>query len=240
MSGIIRALRRAAGRLTFRRKKKRRPKRSPEPYATEDLVDTNAHSNIVVKRDTEEEIDHSILVDVHRNTTDAIDVKNSVDVTDNSMDDKRKLVQKKTSEDTSSLSMDSDEERSPNDKGSKWKFRKKVKEKILQKQFDECEPEVCVDMLRTPTVKAFTALKKKLKKTDKAWTQGFLDGGGLDVLLDAVDIIGGRRVTELSEALKVLECVSCVTKLVNSKMGMTFLVQHGSYTKKLIKGKWCC
>jgi hypothetical protein len=233
MSGILRALRRASGRLPCRRKKKRRPKRSSGQYVTDDIENTNEHSKFLPKH---EQLDNSVLVDVHEDTADGIDVADSDDVIDNSMDEKRKLDQDKTSEDTSSISMDSDEERS-SEKGSKWKFRKRVKEKILQKQFDECEPEVCVDMLRTPTVKAFTALKKKLKKTDKAWTQGFLDGGGLDVLLDAIDIIGGRRVTELSEALKVLECVSCVTKLVNSKMGMSFLVQHGSYTKKLIKGK---
>ncbi|XP_062592916.1 inverted formin-2-like, partial [Saccostrea cucullata] len=229
MSGIIRALRRMAGRLSFRRKKKRRrdSQLSPQQQPDDEFEKEKEQPETDLKREPADDI----IVDVHRDTTDAdvTDAKDGSDVSDDKMEDK-----KKSSEDSSSSSSDSDQEKTSG-ATSKWKFRTKVKEKILQKQFDECDGEMCVDMLRTPTVKAFTALKRKLKKSDKAWVQGFLDCGGLDVLLDAVDVISSRRVTDLSEALKLLECVSCITKLVNSKMGLSFLVQHGSYTKRLVK-----
>lgn len=229
MSGFFRALRRVASRMSLRRKKKRRPnlKRTLEQEPQEEIK-PNAQSSI----EADDKLDFSISVDVYRERPiDVTDANGSVAKPDESMADKTK-----SSDDTSSLSSDSDEKKTPTTK-SKNIFRMKVKEKVLKKQFDECDPEVCVDMLKSPTVKAFTALKNKLKKSDKVWVQGFLDAGGLDVLLDAVDIIGSRRVTNLSEALKLLECVSCVTKLVNSKSGLSFLVTHGSYTQKLVKGK---
>eukprot|EP00105_Crassostrea_gigas_P020124 XP_011438826.1 PREDICTED: inverted formin-2 [Crassostrea gigas] len=227
MSGFFRALRRVASRMSLRRKKKRRPnlKRTLEQEPKEEIK-PNAQSSI----EADDKLDFSISVDVYRERPiDVTDANGSVAKPDENMADKTK-----SSDDTSSLSSDSDEKKTPTTK-SKNIFRMKVKEKVLKKQFDECDPEVCVDMLKSPTVKAFTALKNKLKKSDKVWVQGFLDAGGLDVLLDAVDIIGSRRVTNLSEALKLLECVSCVTKLVNSKSGLSFLVTHGSYTQKLVK-----
>lgn len=229
MSGFFRALRRVASRMSLRRKKKRRPnlKRTLEQEPKKEIK-PNAQSSI----EADDKLDFSISVDVYRERPiDVTDANGSVAKPDKNMADKTK-----SSDDTSSLSSDSDEKKTPTTK-SKNIFRMKVKEKVLKKQFDECDPEVCVDMLKSPTVKAFTALKNKLKKSDKVWVQGFLDAGGLDVLLDAVDIIGSRRVTNLSEALKMLECVSCVTKLVNSKSGLSFLVTHGSYTQKLVKGK---
>jgi hypothetical protein len=109
--------------------------------------------------------------------------------------------------------------------------------KALEAELDECEPEEFVELLRTPTDTKFTALKKKLKNGDKEWTHGFLNSGGLDVLLDAVDVISSRRVTKLSAAMTLFACVSCITKLVNSQTGLSFFVQHGSYTKRLAKGK---
>ncbi|XP_056003577.1 inverted formin-2-like [Ostrea edulis] len=120
-------------------------------------------------------------------------------------------------------------------KSSKWKFLRTMIGKILEAELDDCEPEEFVALLRTPTDYMFSALKKKLKNADREWTHGFLNCGGLDVLLDAVDIISHRRVTKLSAALTLFACVSCITKLVNSPTGLSFFVQHGSYTKRLAK-----
>lgn len=105
-------------------------------------------------------------------------------------------------------------------------------------QFDECDADDFVDLLSSPSVKTLTALKKKLKKSDRDWIHEFLDGAGLGILLDAVDVIGSRRVTKLSEALKLFQCVSCIKLLVNSLTGLSFFVQHSSHIKKLVKGKW--
>lgn len=165
MSGFFRALRRVAGRMSLRRKKKRRPnlKRTLEQEQQEEIK-PNAQSNIEAAQETDDKLDFSISVDVHRERPiDVTDANGSVTKPDENMADKTK-----SSDDTSSLSSDSDEKKTPTTK-PKNIFRMKVKEKVFKKQFDECDPEVCVDMLKSPTVKAFTALKNKLKKSDKVW-----------------------------------------------------------------------
>ena len=89
--------------------------------------------------------------------------------------------------------------------------------------------------MKFPSVHKFAALKKKLKNAHKDWVQSFLDNGGLDVLLDCVDDIGTKRVNLLSDALLLLECVSCIKRLVNNQSGVAYLVQHGSYTRNSSK-----
>ena len=92
-------------------------------------------------------------------------------------------------------------------------------------------------LLKIPSVQTFGALKKKLKGSGKDWMQGFLDHEGLEALLDCIDSLGGRRVTQLSDALLLLECVACVKCVMNSKMGLELLVQRPDYVCRLVKGE---
>lgn len=121
-------------------------------------------------------------------------------------------------------------------KSSKWTVVRQLLGKVLHQQTDEYKPEVFVRMLRTPSIRVFTLLKRRLKKSDTVWTEGFLNSGGLETLLEAIDVISSRRVTKFSEALRLLECVLCIERLVNSKLGLSFLIQHDSHIKKLVKG----
>lgn len=41
--------------------------------------------------------------------------------------------------------------------------------------------------------------------------------------------LSNRRVTNFSEALMLQECVLCKERLVNSKLGLSFLIQHDSH-----------
>lgn len=118
---------------------------------------------------------------------------------------------------------------------SKWTVVRQLLGKVLHQQTDEYKPEVYVRMLRNPSIRVFTLLKRRLKKSDNVWTEGFLTGGGLEMLLEAIDVISSRRVTKFSEALRLLECVLCIERLVNSKLGLSFLIQHDSHIKKLVK-----
>jgi hypothetical protein len=59
---------------------------------------------------------------------------------------------------------------------------------------------------------------------------------GLSVLLDCVDSLSGGRVTQLSEALLLLEVVDCIKTVINSKLGMDYLVKADNDIKKLVKG----
>ncbi|ESP03681.1 hypothetical protein LOTGIDRAFT_171213 [Lottia gigantea] len=116
-------------------------------------------------------------------------------------------------------------------------LKRKVEKSLSNADFDLCEPEICVSVLSIPSVKSLTALKKKITKGEKAWIQGFLDAKGLDALLDNVDTMSSRRVTNLSDALMLLECVSCIKSVSNSKLGLEALVHDGGNSKRIIKGE---
>ncbi|XP_061163683.1 protein diaphanous-like [Saccostrea echinata] len=118
-------------------------------------------------------------------------------------------------------------------KTPKERFRALVKWVIYQIRFDQFDPQDCVQLLRDPTPEVLGSLKKKVQKLDEEWTHEFMNYGGLDALLDVVDTMGNRRVS-FFEALMLLESVTCIRYLANSAMGLSFLAQNDSYTKKLV------
>ncbi|XP_070197131.1 inverted formin-2-like isoform X2 [Littorina saxatilis] len=119
--------------------------------------------------------------------------------------------------------------------GLKKILRRKISQTLFHVDLDQCEPEIVVSLLKIPSVQTFAALKRKLKGSGKEWMQGFLDHEGLEALLDCVDSLGSRRVTQLSDALLLLECVSCVKGVLNSKLGLELLVQRPDYVCRLVK-----
>ena len=141
------------------------------------------------------------------------------------------------------------EEEKPKSSGSQLKkiLRRKISHTLFHVDLEQCDPEIAVTLLKIPSVQTFGALKKKLKSSGKDWMQGFLDHEGLEALLDCIDSLGGRRVTQLSDALLLLECVACVKCVMNSKMGLELLVQRPDYVCRLVKGEqisvsffFCC
>ena len=58
-------------------------------------------------------------------------------------------------------------------------FASKINSAIGNFDLDRCDPDVCVGFMRNPTMKTYSALKRKLKKADKDWIQGFLEADGL-------------------------------------------------------------
>ena len=57
------------------------------------------------------------------------------------------------------------------------------------------------------------------------------------VLLDAVDGLSAPRLCQLSEAMTLLECVACVREVMNSKVGLSFIISNTGYIRQLTKGK---
>jgi len=82
----------------------------------------------------------------------------------------------------------------------------------------------------------YAALNKKLRTCERAWMEGFLEERGLEVLLEGVESLGGRRVVQLSEAMLLMECVACVKSVMNSKIGLQVITQHREYVNILVKG----
>lgn len=116
-------------------------------------------------------------------------------------------------------------------------FGRKVSETLAKAEFEHLDPDVCVTLLRIPTMKKMSALNKKLKTANSSWLSGFLEADGLDVLLITVDNFSSKRVTQLCDAMLLLECVACVKTIMNSKYGLSFMVENQEYTRKLVKGE---
>ena len=119
------------------------------------------------------------------------------------------------------------------------RMQSKILDALSHQNFDSYTPAICIDFLKSPNLKLLSSLNKKLKHNIKEWNEEFLQLQGSDVLMDIVDTLGYKRVTQLSDALLLLESIECIKALMNSKMGLKYLVQHGEYLKKLVKGESC-
>ncbi|XP_053399778.1 inverted formin-2-like isoform X2 [Mercenaria mercenaria] len=115
------------------------------------------------------------------------------------------------------------------------RMQSKLLDAISYQNFDSFSPEVCIDFMKSkPSLKFLSALNRKLSQKNKEWNGEFLDLNGGETLLDLVDTLGIRRVTQLSDALLLLECIGCIKTLMNSKMGLAYLVEHGGSLKRLV------
>lgn len=211
MATLFRTLRNTVYRLSHRGKKKRNKTKDVKNDANDiDGPRNEARELIDETKDTE------IKVELH-NSDEMDEKKMSKEETDPSFEDDIK------SEDQNTKSK------------KKFKMKDRISDALSNPDFEHCEPEICVKMMHVPTVKTVTLLKKKIKQNDKIWTRGFLEAEGLSVLLDCVDTLSSGRVTQLADALLLLEVVDSIKAVVSSKLGLDYLVKAENDTKKLIK-----
>ncbi|CAL1536507.1 unnamed protein product [Lymnaea stagnalis] len=128
----------------------------------------------------------------------------------------------------------------PGDKGKQKRgmrdvLRNKISSTLHHMDLEKSDPEFVVSVMAIPTVQTFSSVKKKLRNSNQEWMQGFLDNEGLERLLDCVDTFANRRVTALSDAYILIECVECIKAVLNSKIGLSLLVQKPEYSRRLIK-----
>ena len=120
----------------------------------------------------------------------------------------------------------------------KSKFGKRVTDLVQNVDFTNLDPDVCVTLLRAPSLKMYAGLNAKLKTASPDWLCGFLDAHGLQTLLDGIDVMSSRHVTGLAEAMTLLECVICVRSIMNSVEGLDFITQSETYINQLVGGKF--
>ena len=61
------------------------------------------------------------------------------------------------------------------------RFTSAISRVLSNMDFDHCDPDMAVDMLRSPSTKVMSALNRKLRKCGADWIDGFLDAQGFDV-----------------------------------------------------------
>ena len=102
------------------------------------------------------------------------------------------------------------------------------------------QPEKIIELLRSPSVQTYNNLKRKLDKAknDPEWILQFLNKDGLELLFESLEQICKRQPTNfLNEILKV-SCVECVTAVMDSSLGLDYIVENKEFTRKLASGKF--
>lgn len=101
--------------------------------------------------------------------------------------------------------------------------------------FDNADPELCVQLLQFPSLKNFSCLHLKLKSCKAKWLHEFVNLGGLSILLDSLDTMG-EHISFL-DAFTKLECVRCVKEVMNSEAGLTAMMDASGFVYSLAQGK---
>uniref|UniRef100_K1RAT7 Inverted formin-2 n=1 Tax=Magallana gigas TaxID=29159 RepID=K1RAT7_MAGGI len=105
----------------------------------------------------------------------------------------------------------------------------------LEAQMKNASPEKCITLSHSsPSVKMFYALRLRLENTSEAWLRDYLERDGLDIMLNSLCEMAGKGFTSFSDAILQLDCVSCIRAILNTSVGLDFMVKHDHYTAKLI------
>lgn len=99
---------------------------------------------------------------------------------------------------------------------------------------ENSEPELCIQLLRIPSINNYTGLKKRIQTGSTEWLEGFLELDGLGVLLDVVERLSLRGLS-FTDAYLQVEIVGCIKAVMNSKTGMDFLIESTDFTRKLAR-----
>eukprot|EP00731_Ephydatia_muelleri_P007966 Em0004g304a len=103
----------------------------------------------------------------------------------------------------------------------------------VHQSLEEADPELCIAVISRAL--NFTGLKHRLKSVDGKWLEQFLSLGGLSALFDALESLGRKGFSSISDALRQLECVGCVKAVMNNEIGLTFIIesQAQNFVQKL-------
>ena len=98
------------------------------------------------------------------------------------------------------------------------------------------DPELCVALMDRGL--NFNGLMNRLKSADQDWMEHFLSLGGMSAIFEAMEVLGSRGFSSITDAIKQLQCVACIKAVMNNKFGLEFIIsQPGEgFFKKLAQG----
>ena len=98
------------------------------------------------------------------------------------------------------------------------------------------DSELVIKFLTIPTAKNYTALRRQLENCSGSWMTEFLEHDGLEIMFSAMRQMSERSYVKFADAVLQLELVRCIKAVVNSKVGMEFVTNHGDMVHKLALG----
>ncbi len=98
------------------------------------------------------------------------------------------------------------------------------------------DPELCISLFQRGL--NISGLKQQLQHADQEWMESFLEHGGLSSIFEALDVLGERGFNSLKDALRQLNCVACIKAVMNSEVGLNFIIHYPDmkYMRKLSEG----
>ncbi|KAM7396080.1 hypothetical protein PAMA_007379 [Pampus argenteus] len=105
----------------------------------------------------------------------------------------------------------------------------------FEANLENADPELCIHLLQVPTVINYSGLCQRLESSDQFWMVQFLELQGLDLLMEALERLSGRSCACITDTLLQLTCVSCVRAVMNSSVGLHFILNNEGYVRILIQ-----
>ena len=108
---------------------------------------------------------------------------------------------------------------------------------LSEPNLEGADPELCITLFHRGL--NFTGLKHRLLEADQPWIEEFIASGGLAAIFDALEVLGKKGFTSITDALRQLECVGCVKAVMNNRFGLEFIIQTPDMTfiRKLAQGQ---
>lgn len=105
---------------------------------------------------------------------------------------------------------------------------------FLLERFDEWDPELSIQLLKIPSLANYSGFRKLIENAKSSWMEDFLEGDGLAVLFDRLEKLStGFGITN---ALFQSEVAYAIRAVVNSKIGLEYLLAHRQFTRQLFSG----
>lgn len=98
--------------------------------------------------------------------------------------------------------------------------------------------EYCLRAIGRPSLRTFKQLKEILKTVSDDWIWEFLRSDGLGALFNALHDLGSGK-TSLADTFVQLQCVDCVKAVMDTKSGLTCMIENKDFTRKFAACKYC-
>lgn len=87
------------------------------------------------------------------------------------------------------------------------------------------DPQYCVQQFHD--CRNLAQVKRAIQAADEAWTEAFIERGGLDAILACLSVLGEQDVDSMSDAMPRLEVVACLRAVMNCRYGLESLARRG-------------
>ena len=101
-------------------------------------------------------------------------------------------------------------------------------------KFEEWDPELSIQLLKVPSLPNYSGFRKLIENAKPSWMEDFLERDGLAVLFDRLEKLSTSF--SITNALFQSEVTYAIRAVVNSKIGLEYLLAHRQFTRQLFSG----